>query len=130
MDFKLTAEEEAFRDEVRDFISNTEPNQEEEDHHLLALDDLDTRALVLRLRDGGAMRAAAVADAEGAGRSTEALEQVRRAAGDGGPGAGGRRLDASSAGVVQRGRPGARGGRRLRREDARSCAGCGRRGRR
>jgi carbamoyl-phosphate synthase small subunit len=31
-------------------------------HDLVGLDEIDTRALVLRLRDGGAMRAAAVAD--------------------------------------------------------------------
>jgi carbamoyl-phosphate synthase small subunit len=31
-------------------------------HALVALDDVDTRAVVLRLRDGGAMRAAVVAD--------------------------------------------------------------------
>ena len=46
------------------------------EHGLVALDDIDTRALVLRLRDEGAMRAGAVAD------ETElpvdvALEQVR-----------------------------------------------------
>ena len=43
---------------------------------IVALEDVDTRALVLRLRDAGAMRAAAVAD----GRATpvpDALEQVQ-----------------------------------------------------
>jgi len=43
---------------------------------LVALEELDTRALVLRLRDGGAMRAVAVAD-EGELAVDDALEQVR-----------------------------------------------------
>jgi len=46
------------------------------EHDLVGLDGLDTRALVLRLREGGAMRAAAVAD-EGALSVADALEQVR-----------------------------------------------------
>jgi carbamoyl-phosphate synthase small subunit len=45
-------------------------------HDLVALEELDTRALVLRLRDAGAMRAVAVAD-EAALAVDEALEQVR-----------------------------------------------------
>ncbi len=45
-------------------------------HGIVALDDLDTRALVLGLREAGAMRAAAVAD-ESALPVAEALEQVR-----------------------------------------------------
>ncbi len=45
-------------------------------HDLVALEELDTRALVLRLRDAGAMRAVAVAD-EAALPVDEALEQVR-----------------------------------------------------
>jgi carbamoyl-phosphate synthase small subunit len=45
-------------------------------HGLVGLDDLDTRALVLTLRDGGAMRAVAVADEEEL-PVEEALEQVR-----------------------------------------------------
>jgi len=43
---------------------------------LVALEEIDTRALVLRLRDGGAMRAAAVAD-ESALPIEDALEQIR-----------------------------------------------------
>ena len=43
---------------------------------LVGLEDVDTRALVLKLRDGGAMRAAAVADEEEL-PVTDALEQVR-----------------------------------------------------
>jgi len=43
---------------------------------LVGLEEIDTRALVLRLRDSGAMRAVAVADAESLPPS-EALEQVR-----------------------------------------------------
>ena len=43
---------------------------------IVGLDDVDTRALVLRLRDGGAMRAAAVAD-ETQLPVAEALAQVR-----------------------------------------------------
>jgi carbamoyl-phosphate synthase small subunit len=46
------------------------------EHGLVGLDELDTRALVLRLRDAGAMRAAAVAT-ETDLAVTEALEQVR-----------------------------------------------------
>jgi carbamoyl-phosphate synthase small subunit len=45
-------------------------------HGVVALDDLDTRALVLRLRDRGAMGAAAVADAKSLPVAA-ALEQVR-----------------------------------------------------
>ena len=45
-------------------------------HGLVALEELDTRALVLRLRDEGAMRAAAVAD-EARLSVDEALEQIR-----------------------------------------------------
>jgi carbamoyl-phosphate synthase small subunit len=43
---------------------------------LVGLDEIDTRSLVLRLREAGAMRAAAVAD-EKATSVPEALEQVR-----------------------------------------------------
>jgi carbamoyl-phosphate synthase small subunit len=43
---------------------------------LVALDEIDTRALVLRLREGGAMRAACVAD-EAALPVEDTLEQVR-----------------------------------------------------
>ena len=43
---------------------------------LVALEEVDTRTLVLRLRDGGAMRAAVVAD-EGSLPVAAALEQVR-----------------------------------------------------
>jgi carbamoyl-phosphate synthase small subunit len=46
------------------------------EHGLVGLDDIDTRALVLRLRDAGAMRAAAVSD-EGAVSAEDALAQVR-----------------------------------------------------
>jgi carbamoyl-phosphate synthase small subunit len=46
------------------------------EHGLVGLDGIDTRSLVLRLRDAGAMRAAAVAD-EGELPVDEALEQVR-----------------------------------------------------
>jgi carbamoyl-phosphate synthase small subunit len=46
------------------------------DHGIVALDELDTRALVLRLREGGALRAAAVAD-EGELPVDVALAQVR-----------------------------------------------------
>jgi carbamoyl-phosphate synthase small subunit len=46
------------------------------DRDLVGLDEIDTRALVLRLRDGGAMRAAAVSD-ETALPVADALEQVR-----------------------------------------------------
>jgi carbamoyl-phosphate synthase small subunit len=45
-------------------------------HGLVALDELDTRALVLRLRDGGAMRAAAIAD-ETRMSVEVALERIR-----------------------------------------------------
>ena len=45
-------------------------------HGLVGLEDVDTRALVLKLRDGGAMRAAAVADEEEL-PVADALEQVR-----------------------------------------------------
>ncbi len=43
---------------------------------LVALDEIDTRTLVLRLRDAGAMRAVAVAD-EGELSAADALEQVK-----------------------------------------------------
>jgi carbamoyl-phosphate synthase small subunit len=43
---------------------------------LVGLEEIDTRALVLRLRDGGAMRAAAVSD-EGATPVEDALDRVR-----------------------------------------------------
>jgi carbamoyl-phosphate synthase small subunit len=46
------------------------------EHGLVALDGIDTRSLVLRLRDSGAMRAAAVSD-EGALAADDALGQVR-----------------------------------------------------
>ncbi len=46
------------------------------EHELVGLDGIDTRALVLRLREGGAMRAAAVADEE-ALAVAGVLEQVR-----------------------------------------------------
>ena len=46
------------------------------EHGLVGLEELDTRALVLRLRDGGAARAAAVSD-ESALPVEDALEQVR-----------------------------------------------------
>jgi carbamoyl-phosphate synthase small subunit len=45
-------------------------------HGLVGLDEIDTRALVLRLREGGAMRAAAVAS-EAELPVSHALEQVR-----------------------------------------------------
>jgi carbamoyl-phosphate synthase small subunit len=45
-------------------------------HRLVGLEGIDSRSLVLRLRDSGAMRAAAVSD-ESALSVTEALEQVR-----------------------------------------------------
>ncbi len=45
-------------------------------HGLVGLEGIDSRSLVLRLREAGAMRAAAVSD-EGALRVSEALEQVR-----------------------------------------------------
>jgi carbamoyl-phosphate synthase small subunit len=45
-------------------------------HDLVGLDGIDTRSLVLRLRDSGAMRAAAVSD-EAAVSVEEALAQVR-----------------------------------------------------
>jgi carbamoyl-phosphate synthase small subunit len=45
-------------------------------HDLVALEEIDTRALVLRVRDAGAMRAVAVAD-EAVLPVEEALEQVR-----------------------------------------------------
>jgi carbamoyl-phosphate synthase small subunit len=45
-------------------------------HGIVGLEEIDTRALVLRLRDGGAMRAAAVADEAGL-PVDEALERVR-----------------------------------------------------
>ena len=45
-------------------------------HGLVGLEDVDTRALVLKLRDGGAMRSAAVAD-EAELPVADALEQVR-----------------------------------------------------
>lgn len=45
-------------------------------HGLVGLDEIDTRALVLRLRDAGAMRAAAVSD-EGLVSAADALSQVR-----------------------------------------------------
>jgi carbamoyl-phosphate synthase small subunit len=46
-------------------------------HALVALDDVDTRAVVLRLRDGGAMRAAVVAD-EGRDPVDDVLAGVRQ----------------------------------------------------
>jgi carbamoyl-phosphate synthase small subunit len=46
------------------------------EHGLVGLDEIDTRALVLRLRDSGAMRAAAAAD-EAEVSVADALEQVR-----------------------------------------------------
>jgi carbamoyl-phosphate synthase small subunit len=46
-------------------------------HGLVGLEELDTRALVLKLRDAGAMRAVAVADEEVL-PVADALEQVRR----------------------------------------------------
>ena len=46
------------------------------DHGLVGLEEVDTRALVLRLRDAGAMRAVAVSD-ETALPVAEALDQVR-----------------------------------------------------
>jgi carbamoyl-phosphate synthase small subunit len=46
------------------------------EHGLVGLEEIDTRALVLRLREGGAMRAAAVAD-EAELLRADALEQVR-----------------------------------------------------
>ena len=46
------------------------------EHGLLALDEIDTRALVLRLRDEGAMRAAAVAD-EREMPVEDGLEEIR-----------------------------------------------------
>jgi carbamoyl-phosphate synthase small subunit len=45
-------------------------------HGLVALEEIDTRALVLRLREGGAMRAVAVADERGL-PVADALEAVR-----------------------------------------------------
>jgi carbamoyl-phosphate synthase small subunit len=47
-----------------------------ETHGLVGLDGIDSRSLVLRLRDSGAMRAAAVSD-EGTVPVSDALEQVR-----------------------------------------------------
>jgi len=47
------------------------------DHGLVGLDGMDTRSLVLKLRDSGAMRAAAVSD-EAELPVDDALEQVRR----------------------------------------------------
>jgi len=46
------------------------------EHGLVGLEEIDTRSLVLRLRDGGAMRSAAVSD-ETELPVEEALEQVR-----------------------------------------------------
>jgi carbamoyl-phosphate synthase small subunit len=45
-------------------------------HDMVGLEEIDTRTLVLRLREGGAMRAAAVAD-EAECPTEEALERVR-----------------------------------------------------
>jgi carbamoyl-phosphate synthase small subunit len=45
-------------------------------HGVVAVDEIDTRALTLHLRDGGSMRAAIVADASGLTRE-DALDQVR-----------------------------------------------------
>src|SRR5262249_53262470 len=45
-------------------------------HDLVAIDGIDTRSLVLQLRDAGAMRAAVVAD-EGELSVADALERVR-----------------------------------------------------
>jgi carbamoyl-phosphate synthase small subunit len=47
-----------------------------EQHGLVGLDEIDTRSLVLRLRESGAMRAAAVSGEE-TSRVTDVLEQVR-----------------------------------------------------
>jgi carbamoyl-phosphate synthase small subunit len=46
------------------------------EHGLVGLEGIDSRSLVLRLRDSGAMRAVAVSD-EGAFSVSDALEQVR-----------------------------------------------------
>jgi len=46
------------------------------EHHLVGLEGIDSRSLVLRLRDSGAMRAAVVSD-ESALAVADALEQVR-----------------------------------------------------
>ena len=96
-------------------------------HGIVALEEIDTRRLVLRIREAGAMRAAAVADeAEldpGAGARPDPA-----AAGDGGPGARLGRL-LGRADRLQRGRPGAGGGRRLRRQGVdHAAAPAGRRG--
>ena len=82
---------------------------------IVALEELDTRKLVLRIRDAGAMRAAAVADENDLGPD-EALELIAQQ-----PTMEGQALVSAvssvGAGRLQRGRPRAGGGRRLRRQD-------------
>ena len=94
-------------------------------HGLVGLEEVDTRALVLRLRDAGAMRAAAVSD-ERALPVAEVARAGSRAAADGGPGAG--RCGLGEGAVLGR-RSGRRPdrGRRLRHEtlDLASTCHCG-----
>ena len=83
-------------------------------HGIVALEDIDTRRLVLRLREAGAMRAAAVASQADLDPAT-ALELIREQPLDGGAGARLRRLLGRADGLQRgRARPGC--GRRLRRQ--------------
>ena len=66
------------------------------EHGLVGLEGIDSRSLVLRLRDSGAMRAAVVSD-ESSLSVADALEQVRAQPAHGGPGARRRGLDARAA---------------------------------
>ena len=90
-----------------------------QEHGIVALTGIDTRSLVLRLRDGGAMRAVAVA-----GELDEARGARRRprAAVDGGRGARRARLDGRAVRLLRRGRAfGSRSSTTA--ASARSCAG-------
>ena len=84
------------------------------EHGLVGLDGIDTRSLVLRLRDSGAMRAAAVSD-ESALSVDRRARAGARAAVDGRTGARRAGLDARAV-RVRRDRLAARRRRRLRRE--------------
>ena len=84
------------------------------EHGLVGLEGIDSRSLVLRLRDAGAMRAAVVSD-ESALSGRGRPRAGSRAAADGRPGPGRRGLDIRAV-RLRRDRLTPRGRRRLRRQ--------------
>ena len=86
---------------------------------IVALSGIDTRSLVLKLRDAGALRAVAVA---GDGSAEQAVSVARSQPVDGRPRARGRRVDAAAVRLLRRG-PSRGSPSSITAASARSCGG-------